>query len=112
MSSADSPRWPDPEELAAAARRPADEPPPPFVAMLSAQLERHPGHPGLLRAAVALAIRDAEPIRAHALLTRLGLAEPTLATAAFVRATRRRLPEAEGQRTRVALLSSFTVDHL
>src|SRR5947208_146900 len=79
MSSADSPRWPDPEELAAAARRAADEPP---------------------RLLAALPVLDP------------GAWLRSLATAAFVRATRRRLPEAEGQRTRVALLSSFTVDHL
>src|SRR5438093_328003 len=91
---------------------PGEQVPASLAAVLGTLLERHCDHPALLRATVALAMRDREPVRAHALLTRLGLAEPTPATTAFVRTARRQLPEAEGQRTRVALLSSFTVDQL
>jgi FkbH-like protein len=80
--------------------------------VLPVQLERHATHPGLLRAAVALAIGAGETDRAHMLLTRLGLAELTPATAAFIHTTRGRLPELEGLPTRVALLSSFTVAQL
>jgi FkbH-like protein len=83
-----------------------------LLRVLDAQMERHPTHAGLLRAAATLSLRASEAARAHGLLTRLGLAEPTPSTAAFVRTARARLPEAGGQVARIALLSSFTVDQL
>ena len=82
------------DELARAiSMLPPERVPASLTAVVHAQVDRHPAHPGLLRAAVALAIEAGEADRAHALLTRLGLAEPTPATAAFVRTTRGRLPE-------------------
>jgi len=101
------------DELAATVLAvPTERVPPSLVSVLGAQLERHDVHPGLLRTMVTLSMRDGKPADAHALLTRLGLAEPTPATAAFVRTLRRRLPEAQGPHSRIALLSSFTVDQL
>ena len=102
-----------PDELAQAiATLPSERVQMCLATVLHTQLERQPTHPGLLRAAAALAIGAGETDRAHTLLTRLGLADPTPATAAFVSTTRGRLPASAGLQTRVALLSSYTVAQL
>jgi len=97
-------------ELAAMART---EPADPLLAdALQAALDKAPENPGLLRAAAELAVAGRQQDRAHALLTRLGRAEPGLATMQYVSGARQRLLRTNATPVRIALLSSFTIDTL
>lgn len=117
------------EIVEAVARTHADALPPDALAALWSRLPRDrertwlrdeveraltaaPGNAGVLRAAVALAIQAGDAPRAHALLTRLGRADSTLATTTYVRNTRKTLPPTGAPPARVALLSSYTIDPL
>jgi FkbH-like protein len=87
-------------------------PPAGVVDALERGLERFPHDSHLLRCALNLAQARSDHARADALLTRLGFAENTPATTSFVYRARRQLPGADKTDVRVALLSSYTVDHL
>jgi FkbH-like protein len=75
-------------------------------------LGRHPEHAGLLSVAADVAIRHGDAPRAHSLLDRAGLADPSPASVQRVRARRAGLPDPPGVRARVALMGSFTLDPL
>ncbi|HYR07340.1 MAG TPA: HAD-IIIC family phosphatase [Longimicrobium sp.] len=79
-------------------------------ALLRRLLDRHPAHPGLLRATAEILLSSGDGARAHDILTRLGRADPSPATVEWVMASRARLPDAFGPRARVAVLSTFTID--
>lgn len=73
-------------------------------------LDRHPAHPGLLRAAAEMRMAAGDGARAHDLLTRLGRADPSPATVEWAMHARTRLPDTFGPRARVAILSTFTLE--
>lgn len=79
-------------------------------ALVDRLLDRHPAHPGLLRAAAELRLAAGDGARAHDLLTRVVRADPTPATAEWAMHARGRLPDAFGPRARVAILSTFTLE--
>ena len=81
-------------------------------AMVARLLDRSPAHAALLRAAAELAVAAGDAPRAHALLTRLGHADPSPATVGWVMRARAGLAPADGVPARVAVLSSFTIDPL
>ncbi len=97
------------EFVAAARSEPAD---PALADAVHSALERAPENSGLLRAAAELAVADGQHSRAHELLTRLGRAEPGLATMQYVYSARQRLLRTSATPVRVAILSSFTIDTL
>ncbi|HET7228569.1 MAG TPA: HAD-IIIC family phosphatase [Longimicrobium sp.] len=75
-------------------------------------LDRAPRHPALLRAAAELALERGDGARAHALLDRLGQADPSPATAGWVASARGRAPAPPAPPIGVALLGSFTLNPL
>jgi FkbH-like protein len=79
-------------------------------ALLRRLLDRHPTHPGLLRATAEILLASDDGARAHDVLTRLGQADPSPATVEWVMVSRARLADAFGPRARVAVLSTFTID--
>lgn len=97
-------------ELAALARGGAADPE--LDNALEAALQRASENPGLLRVSAELAVAVQDQARAHELLTRLGRAEPTLATMQYAHRARQRLPRTNHTPVRIALLSSFTIDTL
>lgn len=78
-------------------------------AALHQALEREPGHAGLLRLVADMAVRRGH-ITAHDYLTRLGRADPTLATVSWVHRLRPKIPPSPDPSVRATLLGSFTVD--
>src|SRR5712692_5777728 len=80
--------------------------------LVPAVLRREPGHADLLRLASQTAARRGDVRKAHELLTRLGRADPSLATMQYVGRARAALPAGEEPAVRAALVSSFTVDPL
>jgi FkbH-like protein len=94
-------------DLASAARAGAVDPE--LDEVLREALERAPTHPGLLRPAAELTAAAGDHVRAHDLLTRLGRAEPGLATMQYVHGARSRLLRTDHPRIRIAVLSSFTI---
>jgi FkbH-like protein len=97
-------------ELAAAARFDAVDAE--LTRALTSALDRAPYNPGLLRPAAELAAASGEHTRAHDLLSRLGRADPALATMQFIYGARGRLARTQHTPVRIALLSSFTIDPL
>lgn len=79
--------------------------------LLEALLRREPRNPDLLRLAADAAVRSGDAVRAHALLLRLGEADPRLTTLTHCARLRRQLPQQRPQ-VKVALLSSYTIDQL
>lgn len=82
-----------------------------LAAAIRASLERA-RTPALIRAAAELAIAAEEHDSARDLLAQLGEADGSLAAMQFVHTARRRLPKTAHPETRIALLSSFTIDPL
>ncbi|MGH7727484.1 MAG: HAD-IIIC family phosphatase [Vulcanimicrobiaceae bacterium] len=89
---------------------------PPFDAEMRALLERllvrRPASAGLLRLAVEDARCEGEAERLDGLANRLALADPSVATVSHVYRLRKEFPSEAGLPIRIALASSFTVDHL
>jgi FkbH-like protein len=81
-------------------------------ALLDAALARKSDDTAALRLASELAIRDGRGAEAHALLTRLAVAEPHGATVQAVQRKRGSIPEDGPATVRIALLSSFTIEPL
>ncbi|HET9982673.1 MAG TPA: HAD-IIIC family phosphatase [Longimicrobiales bacterium] len=79
---------------------------------VDAALRRAPADAGLLRIAVEAARAAGDGAAAHRLLTRLGRADPGLATVSFVHRSRGEIPAGGAPAVRLALLSSFTADPL
>ncbi|MFL5537964.1 MAG: HAD-IIIC family phosphatase, partial [Longimicrobiaceae bacterium] len=75
-------------------------------------LGRDPGHAGLLRAAAETAVHRGDGARAHALLERLGHADPSPATVGWIARARSGVEAPPSPVVRVALLGSFTLDPL
>lgn len=90
----------------------ADAVPAAALAALDAALHRHPRDAVALRTSAALAARSGDASRAHALLDRLGAADPSQATVTWIRSQRAGAGDSGQPAVRVALLSSYTIDHL
>lgn len=76
-------------------------------------LRRFPENPTLLRVAVRAArLRGASPACLESLLVLLWRADGSPTTTGFVRRELRELPKPAGPKVRIALASSFTIDHL
>lgn len=73
---------------------------------------RFPHHPGLLRAAIKVANARGDHARLDVLLTRLGVADGTPGTVAFIHRFRQRHPAQRPTDVRIAVVSSFTIDQL
>jgi FkbH-like protein len=84
----------------------------PLAGLIARTLDRVPAHPGLLRTAAHLAIEAGDLDRAHALLTRLGQADPSQANVHAVYRRRRALVAPAGRPVKAALLASYSVDAL
>ncbi len=78
--------------------------------IVAAALARDPRHGPLLGAAAEAAVAAGDPTTAHALLTRLGRADESLASMQRVWRMRSRLPETTCPIVRIGILGSFTVD--
>ncbi|HEX8694367.1 MAG TPA: HAD-IIIC family phosphatase [Longimicrobium sp.] len=98
--------------VALAAAVPGERRPDALARLVARQLDRLPAHPGLLRLAAELAVAAGDGPRGHALLARLGRADPSPATVGWIARARGGLPPQAGAPARVALLSSFTIDPL
>jgi FkbH-like protein len=73
---------------------------------------RFPHHPGLLRAAIKIADTQGDDARLDELLTRLGAADGTPGTVAFIHRFRQRRQAPRPADVRIAVVSSFTVNQL
>jgi FkbH-like protein len=83
-----------------------------LAAILADQLSRSRREPALLATAAMRSRESGDAAGAHALLTRWGLADTTLAVVTRIQAQRKLLGPATGQPVRVAVLGSFTLDQL
>lgn len=81
-------------------------------ALLETLLRREPSSPEILRIAADQAIQRNDASAAHALLTRLGRADPRLSTVTHVSRSRAALPKLDLPPVRAAFLSTYTVDPL
>lgn len=83
-----------------------------FEAALSRLVTRFPAHPALLRLEIERARANKDDARADDLLTNLGFADRSPATAALVRRERDSARPAPYGDIRIAILSSYTIDGL
>lgn len=87
-------------------------PQPAAQSLLEALLKRDPRSPELLRLAAKAAAERSDTAAAHTYLTRLGRADPRLATLTHVARSRAALPKLEQPQVRLAFLGSYTIDPL
>jgi FkbH-like protein len=79
---------------------------------LDAALHRFPENLAILRYAINVALRASDLPRLGQLLPRLAAADSSPATTGYVSRLYRELLDSSGPRIRIAIASSFTVDHL
>ncbi|GAC1424833.1 MAG: HAD-IIIC family phosphatase [Candidatus Velthaea sp.] len=91
---------------------PPSEGAPDQIALAERTLGRFPQSVVLLRAAYQAQAAANNAAAAHDLLNRLGKADPSAGTIAFIQREREKLAPAEGHSLKVALVSSYTIDFL